>query len=114
MNGDEARALALGLPEVAEKPHFDKSAFAVKGKSFASLTADGEQLAVFVGVDEAKALLSQDPTTFEPARFGKTRIVDDWIRVNLRTADPRQVGELLQDGWRRQAPKRILSVYDAR
>lgn len=109
MRLDTARRYALSLPESSEAPHFEKSSFRVRGKIFATVPPDGTSLNVRVGESEAHALRRQDPATFEPAMFGATKIVTDWIHVNLATADAGQVRELVKEAWRRTAPKRLVS-----
>ena len=36
----------------------------------------------------------------------------DWIRVTLAKADRAQLCELLEDAWRRKAPKTIVVAHD--
>jgi hypothetical protein len=106
-----ARRFALSLPETTEEPHFEFSSFRVRGKVFATVPDNGH-LHVFAGVEEARALLHENPTTFEPIGRGK-RINPEWVRVNLASADAKQTRELLVEAWRAKAPKRVLSAYDA-
>jgi hypothetical protein len=112
MRLDTARRFALSLPETTEEPHFEKSSFRVKGKIFATVPVGGRCLHVYVGPDERRALLEQDPTTFEEIVSGRRSAVD-WIRVVLRSADRAQVCELLEDAWRAKAPPRVRAARDA-
>ena len=41
-SADLMRKIALSLPEVTEEPHFEKTSFRIKGKIFATITADGK------------------------------------------------------------------------
>jgi hypothetical protein len=106
-----ARRFALSLPETTEEPHFEFSSFRVRGKVFATVP-DGGHLHLFVGLEEAKALLHENPATFEPIGRGK-RINPEWVRINLDSADTKQTRELLVEAWRAKAPRRVLADYEA-
>src|SRR3954471_23363593 len=95
----DARKFALSLPETTEQPHFEAASFRVRGRIFATVPPGGKQLRIFVEQHEAEALLAEDATTFEPVIWGK-RAVPGAVCVNLRTASPSQVRELLQEAWR--------------
>ena len=112
MRLETARKFALSLPETTEAPHFDKSSFRVKGKTFATVPVGGKLLHVNVEVDEGQALVEEMPEAFEAITWGK-QTKTDWIRVHLAKADRAIVQELLEDAWRRKAPKRVLDAYDA-
>lgn len=109
---DRARRFALGLPEATEEPHFDLSSWRVRGKIFATIPPGGDTLRISVGPDECQALIEGDPAAFAEIIWGK-RPVRDWVQVNLPVADPAEVRELLEDAWRRKAPKRVVAAYDA-
>ena len=103
------RRFALSLPEVTEEPHFDMSSFRVRGKIFATVPPDGEYLHVFVGDLEVGASAAEDPAAFEPLRWGQ-RVRG--LRVRLASAPDGRVMELLEESWRRKAPKRLVAGYD--
>jgi hypothetical protein len=109
---DRARRFALGLPEATEEPHFDLSSWRVRGKIFATIPPGGDTLRINVGPDECQALIEGEPEAFAEIIWGK-RPVRDWVQVNLPAADPAEVRELLEDAWRRKAPKRLVAAYDA-
>ena len=104
----EARAFALALPEAAEEPHFDMASFRVRGKIFVTVPPDGTCLHVFVGEEESAACVAEDPAAFETLRWGK-RI--SGVRVHLADAPADRVRELIEDAWRRKAPKRLAAGY---
>jgi hypothetical protein len=113
MRLETARKFALSLPETTEEPHFEKSSFRVKGKIFATVPLGGKHLNVSAEPDEGQALVDQFPEAFEPIPWGK-RPQMEWISVVLAKADRAIVQELLEDAWRRKAPKRVVDAYDAR
>jgi hypothetical protein len=108
----EARQFALSLPETTEEPHFEKSSFRVRGKIFATVPEGGMSLHLFVDEDEVRSLVGARPDVYEPLTWGK-RTVPDGVCVNLPAADRAQMQELLEEAWRRRAPKRVVAAFDA-
>jgi len=104
-----ARRFALSLPETAEEPHFEMSSFRVRGKIFATVPPDRAYLHVFVDELEIAASAAQDPAVYEPLRWGQ-RVRG--LRVRLASAPDARVMELLEEAWRRKAPKRLVAEYD--
>jgi len=106
---EQARRFALSLPETTEEPHFDKSSFRVKGKIFATVPPGGDSLHVFVDEHETRASVAEDPKAFEELWWGKRL---SGVRVDLKAARVAQVYELLEESWRRKAPKRVVTAFD--
>lgn len=102
---DSARRFALSLPETTEQPHFDMSSFRIAGKIFATVPPEGGLLHVFVDEAEARALAASNPSSYEELWWGRKL---SGVRVKLAAADRAEVCELLEDAWRRKAPKRLL------
>ena len=102
---DEARRLALALPEAVEQDHHGRPSFRVGGKIFAT---QWDEQHMNVMLDEGGILTAVDthPETCEPVRWGKRLAA---VRVDLRRADPRLLEDLLADAWETKAPKRLLS-----
>jgi len=111
MTVDEVRAFALSLPEATEEPHFDMASFRIRGKIFCTVPPGDDRIHVFVEEDEIRALAAADPSVFEEVWWGRKL---SGLRVHLAAAEPEQVQELLEDSWRRRAPKRVLAAYDDR
>jgi hypothetical protein len=107
----EARRFALSLPEAAEEPHFDLSSFRVRRKIFATITPDEAHLHIFVDEGETRASVTEDPAAFEELWWGKQL---RGVRVNLVAADAARVYELLEESWRRKAPKPLVAAPDRR
>lgn len=106
---EQARRFALSLPETTEEPHFDMASFRVRGKIFATVPPDETHLHVFVDEEEITASVAENPAAFEPLRWGD-RIRG--LRVNLGPAPQSRVSELLEESWRRKAPKRLVAAFD--
>jgi hypothetical protein len=111
MRLEEARRFAMSLPEAYEQAHFEKSSFRIGGKIFATVPPGGRHLHVFVDEHEARACVADDPSAFQELRWGRKLA---GVRVDLRVADRDAVVELLEESWRRRAPKRLISALDAR
>ncbi len=107
---DDARRFALSLPGTSEEPHFEMTSFRVSKKIFATAPPDGRHLHVFVGDDEVRACCAEDPAAFEPLMWGKQA---RGLRIRLAAASGDRVAELLDEAWRRRAPRRLVSERDS-
>jgi hypothetical protein len=97
---DDARRVALSLPEAAEQDHHGRGSFRVRGKIFATLP-DAGHLNVFVDSNEVAGVVAEWPDACAELWWGKQL---RGVHVNLDHADPALVAELLADAWRRKAP----------
>lgn len=102
---DEARALALSLPEAVEQDHHGRPSFRVGGKIFATLWSE-EQMNVMV--DEGGTLTAVDraPEACEGVWWGKRLAA---VGVTLARADRELLEELLTDAWEHKAPRRLTA-----
>ena len=112
---DRIRALALALPEAAEKlSHGSPGFFVTGGKFFAYFSAnhhgDG-RIALLVkisGIDEQHMLIESDAERyFRPAYFG-----DGWVGIRLDCGpnDWSHIDEWLLRSWRSAAPNRLAAM----
>jgi hypothetical protein len=107
---DELRRAALSLPEAEERETWGHPTFRVRDKMFATLSDDGRSAGVKTTKEEQAALVAAAPETFGvPAYVGR----HGWVSVELATADPAGVRELVTEAWRQTAPKRLVAAYDA-
>ena len=122
---DDLRRLApnaggtTALPETVEG---DDGGFSVRGKGFAWRASDREAPTqprrILPGVwavrtpsaEEKLALMDAEPDIYfsTPHYNGYPAVL-----VRLAAVDPDELGELLTDGWRVQAPKRLAKQFDA-
>lgn len=100
----EARRLALKLPEAEEAPHFDYTSFRVRKKIFATAPPSEDFLHVFVDDDAREQAIALHPEWIEKLWWGKKVL---GVRVALAAADKAVVARLLQNAWRRKAPKTL-------
>ena len=101
---EQAREIALALPEAVEQDHHGRPSFRVRGKIFATQW-DAEHMNVML--DEAGILtaIHDAPQTCEEVWWGKRLAA---VRVNLTRADPKLLANLLADAWELKAPKGLL------
>lgn len=99
------RKLALALPEAAELPHHDMTSFRVRGKIFATMPPEGGRQHVFLAEDQVASYCAEFPGAVEELWWGQRL---SGCRVLLARADRALVRELLDESWRRKAPKSLL------
>lgn len=109
MDLDDARTSALAFPGATEEPHFDLTSFRVRGKIFATAPPHGDELRIFVDEPETAACLAENPRAFAELRWGTSV---SGVRVTLSAIDAARIGELLEESWRRRAPKRLIAEWD--
>jgi hypothetical protein len=102
---ETVRRLALAFPGVEEGTSYGTTAFKVRGKLLARLREDGESLVVRIDFDTRDLLIETDPEAFY--------ITDHYrgypaILVRLSRVHPDALRDLLEEAWRRVAPKRLL------
>lgn len=103
---DDVRRIALGLPEVIEKPSYNTPGFRVKDKLFLRIRDEAEGgLVVFAAdLDEKEALLASDPVAFftTPHYDGYPTVL-----VHLDAVDVDELTELITDSWLVKAPPKV-------
>ncbi len=108
MRASDARRIALALPEAHEEPHFEYDSFRIRGKIFATLPPDGLHLHVFVDDDVRDSVLLTHPACVEKLWWGQ-KVVG--VRVDLPKAKPALIRMLMENAWKRKAPKRLAAAY---
>ncbi len=111
MTGDDLRRIALGLPDTTEKVTWDVDITSrVRDKIFAIMGPDGGSASIKASLEAQQALVASDPETFGVSaytgRFG-------WTTVNLDRVDAEELKELVEEAWRRTAPKKLVAAFDA-
>ncbi len=105
------RNLAMRLPEVEEGTSYGTLAFRVKGRLLARLREDDESLVVRSDFDEREVLIEADPRTYSITDHYRNSPL---LLVHLSVIEAGELGALLEESWRRVAPKRALAAFDAR
>jgi hypothetical protein len=105
---EQARGLALALPESVEQDHHGFPSFRVRGRIFATLPDDAT-LRVMLDADAVEEAVAAAPEQCAVLRWGAKV---SGVAVHLQAADPDTVAELLADAWRRCAPVRLRRAFD--
>jgi hypothetical protein len=100
---DDARKLALALPEATEQDHHGRPSFRVAGKIFATLW-DEDHMNVMVDEPGILTAVQAHPDVCEEVWWGKRRAA---VRVDLRAGATDVLADLLQDAWEQRAPARL-------
>lgn len=110
----EMRKLALAMPEVEERSHFEQPDFRVAGKIFAGLSRDAKQgtLKLTPEIQASVVGARSGATAFEPAAGAWGR--SGWTKVDLARVDRSTLAELVVEAWRIVAPKALVAAYDAK
>ena len=103
MTPDDARQLALALPEAVEQDHHGRPSFRVGGKIFATLW---DERTMNVMVDEPGILtaIERHPQWCTERYWGKRLAA---VAVDLKRAPADGLAELLTDAWEGNAPARL-------
>jgi hypothetical protein len=108
-DAEDARRIALSLPDTTEKTAWSMPTFRVAGKMFATLPEDETSMAVRCPKEERDELVLAEPGKFwvagHEAQFA-------WIRVRLAALeDETELHDILADSWRQAAPSRLLDTH---
>ena len=104
VSSDQARALALALPEAVEQDHHGFPSFRVAGKIFATLPDDAH-MNVMLDPDGIRTAAQAEPSACAERWWGKRLAA---VQVSLAAARAELLADLLADAWERRAPRRLL------
>jgi len=99
------RQVALTLPGVEDGTSYGTPALKVKGKLFVRLREDGESVVLPTDYDEREILLQAAPAVFFLTDHYRNY---PWILLRLAAVDRADLPEILENAWRRVAPKRLV------
>ncbi len=106
---DDARAIALGLPETTEKIAWSMPTFRVAGKMFATMPEEETSIAVRCPKEERDELALAEPEKFWIADHEASFA---WVRVRLAALDDLdELRAILTDSWLQAAPPRLLELH---
>lgn len=111
------REICLALPETTEVEAWGAPTFRVKGKIFAMYASDGNHHGagrpgvwiLSVNVEQDLVLRARPDRYFKPPYVGPSGWIGAWLDKNPPWAE---IEELIRDGWRRRAPKKIAALVD--
>lgn len=108
---DTVRRLALALPGVEAGTSYGAPAFKVKGKLLARLHPDGESLVLSVEYTAREVLMGAKPTVFYITEHYRCW---PWVLVRIAKVDLDDLRQLLEEAWRRSAPRSLVTAWEGR
>jgi hypothetical protein len=103
VEADDARRLALGLPETTEQDHHGRPSFRVQRRIFATLW-DDRHMNVMLDEPGIRTAVQAHPWCAE--RWWGKRLAA--VAVDLEHADAATLSDLLADAWEGKASGRLL------
>lgn len=108
---EDFAASALALPQAHRQITWGSThTFRVGEKIFAMGAPEGAHVSLKASKEDQAELIAAAPGAFSPApyvgRFG-------WVQAALDAVDPDELSELLTEAWRRTAPRRLVTAFDA-
>jgi hypothetical protein len=103
LSSEQARQIALAMPEAIELDHHGRPSFRVDGRIFATLW-DEQHMNVMLDEGGIRTAVQGAPEVCEEVWWGKRLAA---VRVGLRHASEELLAELLSDAWERKAPARL-------
>jgi hypothetical protein len=112
---ERLRKVCLALPETTEVEAWGEPTFRVKGKIFAMHASTGNhhgagRPAVWilsVSMEQDMVLRARPDRYFKPPYVGPSGWIGAWLDNNPPWGE---IEELLRDGWRRRAPKKVAAL----
>jgi hypothetical protein len=101
LSGQQARRLALSLPEAFGQDHHGRPSFRVAGRIFATLW-DEDHMNVMLDEPGIRTAVQAHPYCCSEVFWGKRLAA---VRINLPDADRALLAELLADAWEAKAPE---------
>jgi hypothetical protein len=109
---DEAKKIALGLPEAEEKKHFEKPDFRVGNKIFAVLHLDKNSMVVKLSATDQSVFCAFDETIIYPVPGGWGR--RGWTMINLKKVKKAMLVDAMNTAWKTVAPPKMVLKYSSR
>jgi hypothetical protein len=101
---EQARHMALALPEAVERDHHGRPSFRVAERIFATLW-DERHMNVMLDESGILTAVQATPDACTELWWGKRLTA---VQVDLAHVVPALLSELLTDAWERRAPRRLL------
>ncbi len=95
VTAEQARALALRLPEAVEQDHHGRPSFRIQGRIFATLW-DPEHMNVMLDEPGIRTAVETHPQVCQEVWWGKRLAA---VRVTLPGVEAELLGDLLEDAW---------------
>jgi hypothetical protein len=103
------RDTALALPGVVEGTSYGTPAFRVNKGFICRFHQDGKSLVVPLDMDDREIVMRVDPESFYITDHYRNY---PYVLARLGTVDRDALRDLLEEAWRRQAPKRLIEEME--
>ena len=108
---DAVCELARAFPGVELGSAYGTPALRVKGKFLCRLKEDGETLAIRCDIEERDARIAAEPKTYFITEHYRDYPA---VLVRLGQISAPALRELIEQEWRRSAPKKLVAEFDRR
>lgn len=106
---DEVRALAMSLPRTTEHLIRDRVKFRIGHIVYIAFSRDEKLMGFAFPKEERAALVANEPLKFELPPASDLRY--NWVVARLDAISPKEMRELVVDGWRMCVPKRVAREH---
>ena len=106
---EEVRKFALSFPETDEHPHFEKTAFRVKKKIFATLSEKDMTVSLKLSLAEQSVFCAFDKSVIYPVPGGWGKM--GYTLVNLKKVRKTMFRDALTVAWCNVAPQKLAVKY---
>jgi hypothetical protein len=106
---EQARKMALALPETSEKFHFNLAGFWVKNKIFATIHADKHYVMVKLSPIDQSVFCSYNKEVIFPVPGGWGKHGATFI--NLKKVRKSMFHDALTTAWKTTAPAKVVEKY---
>ncbi len=106
---DTVRKMALSFPETDEHPHFERKAFRVKRKIFATLLEKDKTLNLKLSLLDQSVFCAFDPAIIYPVPGGWGKM--GYITVNLKKVKKVMLKDAITVAYCNVAPKKLAQQY---
>ncbi|CAN5771629.1 hypothetical protein BH10BAC2_BH10BAC2_31580 [soil metagenome] len=103
VKAEDAKAIALSLPETGEQPHFNRTAFTIKKKIFATLSFEDKTLNLKFTPTEQFIFCPPDSEVIFAIPNGWGR--QGWATINLDKANKKLVTAALKEAYKLRLAK---------
>ena len=106
---ETVKQMALSFPETDEHPHFERSAFRVKKKIFATLLERDHSVNLMLSPEDQSVFCSFDSSVIRPVEGGWGRMGCTY--VNLKKVRKAMFKDALTQAYCRKAPAKLAEKF---
>ncbi len=108
VTNEQAREMALALPEAYEEGHWGEPSFRVRKRIFAVTYASDRRAVLKLPLDYRDDLVAAEPKIYSLGRFSH----QGWTYMCLKAVPKAHFRLHLEAAWREIAPKRAIKAFE--